>query len=287
MFLFSIHPINIFYILYQYFLRVFFFYKQEYTAIIPKKKPSEIEVYSEKRKGPFIQLMEMEKSDDELRSLNKNIEPFFYSKEDYATFLTEHLPPAELLWKSRILLESTPRGNILMFYNTYKMGFSYYSDTNGIPYSILNLVAMRYVTIYKCLDFFVDNELTPTPMCESPLIQIHQTKPVKKTVEGSIDSINTNNNAQFAKFKNYKKTAPIGGKDGKDKDKDKDKDKKEMKRNTFISMGKMTNFSFIKTIDKKQMKIRKLLFNDYQDVFNQPNHEEKKMSFLEYKNSRT
>jgi hypothetical protein len=35
------------------------------------------------------------------------------------------------------------------------------------------------------------------------------------------------------------------------------------------------------------MKIRKLLFNDYQDVFNQPNHEEKKMSFLEYKNSRT
>lgn len=287
MFLFSIRIVDIIYFLYSYIVNLFH-RRGNYKKLAP---PNELEIYTEKRKTPFIKLMEKVASynEDELRELNSNIEPLFYSKEEYTAFLKEEITPIELLWKSRILMESTPRGNIIMFYNTYKMGFSYYCDSNGIPYSILNMVAMRYVTIYKCLDFFVDNEFT---VRESPLIKIHMDKPREKKEINDNDKkqnlIISNTNAPFAKFKNYKKSNQ-NQEQNQTKTKQENISNKEFQfhRNTFISMGKTSNFSILQTVDKKKKKIRKILFNEndtiYKDVFDEPNHGEKKLSYLEYK----
>ena len=74
-------------------------------------------------------------------------------------------------WKTRYLFEKTLRGNIVMFYDIFKEGFAYYSDQSYIPYRQLNSAAMKYVTLFKCRDFFVDEEIWK----ESPLIQrIHK-----------------------------------------------------------------------------------------------------------------
>jgi hypothetical protein len=65
----------------------------------------------------------------------------------------------EKKWKSNLLLETTPRGNIIMYYDAYKMGFAYFSDQKGISYDILNACAMKYVEIFRCCDLFVDEAI--------------------------------------------------------------------------------------------------------------------------------
>jgi hypothetical protein len=64
----------------------------------------------------------------------------------------------EKKWKSRILLASTPRGNVYMHYDIYKGAFAYYSDTN-LPYLIANAVAARYVIVFACRDLFLDESV--------------------------------------------------------------------------------------------------------------------------------
>jgi hypothetical protein len=64
----------------------------------------------------------------------------------------------EKKWKSRILIASTPRGNVYMHYDIYKGAFAYYSDTN-LPYVIASAVAARYVIVFACRDLFLDESV--------------------------------------------------------------------------------------------------------------------------------
>jgi hypothetical protein len=94
------------------------------------------------------------KTDDE----NSNIDPVLYDfdkrKELFANPDNEH----EKMWKSRILIENTPRGNVMVYYNPYTLSFQYYSDEQIIPYKIMQQVAMKYVVMYRCKDFYIDME---------------------------------------------------------------------------------------------------------------------------------
>jgi len=103
---------------------------------------------------------------------NSNIEPIFYKKKDFLTALQEVDNKYEPIWKTRILFESTPRGNIILFYDAYKLGFSFYCDQKTISYDILNAAAMKYVMLYRCRDFFIDESYVPKQFI-SPLIDIH------------------------------------------------------------------------------------------------------------------
>ena len=111
----------------------------------------------------------------------------------------------------RVLIEATPRGNVIMFYNPYKLGFSYYSDSTGIPYPILNAVAMKYVTVFYCRNFFVDEHFIHTAkkggsfIFDSPLLPILFSEP-KPVVSDKKPLSNTK--GPFAKLKNYK-TNPV------------------------------------------------------------------------------
>ena len=90
---------------------------------------------------------------------NDNIEPDMYDHEQYNKMIL-HSPHIEKKWKSRILIDSTPIGNVIMHYDVYKHGFVYLSDQT-IPYTILCGTAMKYCIVFFCRDFFRDNQYIP------------------------------------------------------------------------------------------------------------------------------
>ena len=57
--------------------------------------------------------------------------------------------------KNSIIMENTPLGNVLMFYNHARETFVYYSD-NTIPYRYLEVVGRKYVITNNCKSIFVD-----------------------------------------------------------------------------------------------------------------------------------
>jgi hypothetical protein len=87
---------------------------------------------------------------------NTNIAADLYDYDARKTLFAEEKNDTERLWKTRILYESTERGNILFYYNPYKLSFEYYSDAQIIPYSILQYVAKKYVSMNRCRDFYID-----------------------------------------------------------------------------------------------------------------------------------
>jgi len=198
------------------------------------KTPSE--VYIEKYKKKFHRSYNDNK-------YNQNIQSEFYNKEEYSKLIEQKDNSLEKSWKRRILMENTPQGNVIMFYDAYKLSFSYYSD-NTIPYNILNAVAMKYVTTYFCRDFFIDKSFIPFNH-SSPFLHVHEIDKKKPTMSTStkIDV----NKGPFAKFKNYTK-------DVKKEEKNISKKVNEVNevevvkdyiKNKFISLGKIYNYSMI------------------------------------------
>jgi len=179
-------------------------------------------------------------------TINANTDLVFYNKKELQELLVEKNNELEKIWKTRILFENTPRGNIVMYYDVYKHGFAYYCDTNGIPYNILNAVAMKYVTVYYCRDLFLDNEYLQEDKA-SPLIKLYLEDENEKDSEDTNKLLEKLDHSAFARLKNYKT------KDSKESDK-KDTEKisqKEYSRNTFVNMGKICNFNFLQKPERK------------------------------------
>jgi hypothetical protein len=93
---------------------------------------------------------------------NANIHPDLYDIERYKTMIKEATTtsPIESQWKTRILFDTTPVGNVLMYYDIYKHGFAYASDQT-VPYPVLCACAMKYCKLFCCKDFFRDNSYIP------------------------------------------------------------------------------------------------------------------------------
>jgi hypothetical protein len=163
-----------------------------------KKKDPTTEFYNSRKKR-----YESFCSDINKDRRNQNIHPIFYDKDAFQELLKQENNFAEQEWKRRTLIDNTPRGNIIMYYDPYKQGFVYYSDVNGIPYFILNAVAMKYVVTFSCLDFFIDNRIVEE--YSSPLISIYFAEDKKKDdCAKNTKKVKINlNDAPFAKFKNY------------------------------------------------------------------------------------
>jgi hypothetical protein len=92
---------------------------------------------------------------------NENIEEGYYDKEEFEKIYTQMVVESdneeEKKWKRRVMIVYVPMvGNIMMYYDVFRMSFAYYSDTQGINYNILNACAMRYVGIFHCMDLFMD-----------------------------------------------------------------------------------------------------------------------------------
>ena len=90
-----------------------------------------------------------------------NIEDKYYDKEEFENIYTQIIMEPgneeEEKWKRRVMIVWVPMiGNIIMYYDVFRMCFAYYSDTQGINYNILNACAMRYVCMFHCMDLFMD-----------------------------------------------------------------------------------------------------------------------------------
>jgi hypothetical protein len=155
----------------------------------------------------------------------------------------------ETLWKTRILFASTPRGNIIMYYDVYKLGFAYYSDTQSIPYSILNATAMKYVRQFQCLDFFMDDRVFPEFHISS-LISILLVEEKKTTENKSETSKNVvPKKGPFAKLKTYSKKT---GEESETKSTE-GVIPKIYTTNRFICLGKIYNFKLLQPLESKKV----------------------------------
>ena len=213
---------NILYFLFDSFYNVAIrYFKSKPVVLIQNKTPPP---------DPIIEFVKrrqdrLMRTYDNKTEMSVNIDPIFYDKVRFTEAMRTEHNHLEQKWKKCILYESTPRGNIFMYYDVYKSGFAYYADQNCVPYAILNAMAMRYVVVFFCRDFFMDESII-TEL--SKLRDVSDTKPKPKS----------DNNTQMAKLKKYKTsddtttTTPVSI------------------RNKFISMGKPYNLEIIQKTSK-------------------------------------
>tara|TARA_B100001173_G_scaffold102794_1_gene88994 strand:- start:1062 stop:1712 length:651 start_codon:yes stop_codon:yes gene_type:complete len=167
-------------------------------------------------------------------SLNKNIEilyDFHKSKEIMNNFDNN----LEKIWKMRllyqsVLLKNNSRVNVMMFYNPYKNGFAYYCD-NLVDYQSLNVLAMKYVRYFECMEFFVDEKILSEVNGKSVFLE------------------NLKNDKIKSKFKKNVKN----------------KMKDELIKNKFIYLGKISNFEWIK---KEKPTVKNIGYSKFKELFN-------------------
>jgi hypothetical protein len=154
-----------------------------------------------------------------------------------------------------------------MYYDPYKLGFSYYCDQNVISYDILNSVAMKYVIIFRCQHFFIDENVVPIDK-RSPFVDIYFTDKTEKREN------------KFPKEKHpFIKRKPIQYDNKNINFSDCEKIK-----NKFIYLGKMHNYQWIQPIPKKQ----KVLANFYspllESIKKDSGVQRQTMKYSDYKN---
>ncbi len=220
----------------------------------PIKSKTAIEIYEESYSPKFLGII---KNLDQTvhHKYNANIDNILYNRAELLECMKDPKNLYEEKWQKRILYETTPRGNIVMYYDVFKQGFAYYTDQT-MTYSILNIAAMKYCLYFSCLDFFIDEQVLldhVSPFCK--MIQDEEKAENDKKKEYVKQHLPNITGARFAKLKNYSLNH--------DKDQyntqtklNQDKDKYQAKPpdqiiNKFINLGKISNFSFIQKITKK------------------------------------
>ena len=231
-------------------------FKPNTIATIKAEQPDPIIAFVKQRQDRLLRTY------DKTIDINANIEPIFYNKQKFSECMREENNQLEGRWKKNLLYESTPRGNIFMYYDVYKSGFAYYADQNYIPYSILNAMAMKYVVTFFCRDFFIDESIIKERSKLADLTTDSEPT-TKKTIKPS--------NEHMAKFKNYNAitTEPDN------------KKTPVIVRNKFISLGKPYNLQLI----QKTSKIPKLDMSGsapskFDAIFSKP-----KLSYKDFKAS--
>jgi hypothetical protein len=110
------------------------------------------------------------------------------------------------------LRETTPRGEIVVYYDAKTKSFNYYSNSKNIPYSTLDAVARKYVCLHKDPSIYIDIRDEVQKGREKLL---KKNKDNKLKLERNNNNKDNNNNTNsgmissakkslFAAFKNYK-----------------------------------------------------------------------------------
>jgi hypothetical protein len=162
--------------------------------------------------------------------------------------------------KSAIIMETTPLGNVIMYYDNSREVFTYYSDST-IPYRFLETCARKYVVLHNCKAIFVDME-EEIKNAEKKLEEKKEQKKKEeeeKETHKSLD-IPLRKNV-FAKLKSYNKDSglKVAGISGDSKNAGTKKTTAENednmilkeKANRYSCEGKIMNFSFLKKVDRK------------------------------------
>jgi len=165
--------------------------------------------------------------------------------------------------KNCIVMEKTPVGNAIMFYNNSKSSFEYYSDST-LPYRYLEVIARKYILTYKCKQIFVDME-EEIKEAEKKLEEKKKKEEEEKQKEqeekdSGKSSTMTEKPAKnvFAKFKNYNKdnsikvaAVPMDRPATAKQTKPQEEKVIKERANRYSFEGKLANFNFLKKIDRK------------------------------------
>ena len=164
--------------------------------------------------------------------------------------------------------ETTPRGDVLMYYSSKLGSFVYHSKTKEIPYKYLETVARKYVIEYNCKKLYIDIRKE----YEKGLNKYNEIKEKeeKDAKDGVVDETKENNKKQiFANFKTYNRKGEVHN-----KQKDKIYILKEQ-ANRYSYRGKIEEYSEAKVescLDKKVL----------ENLGDKRSEEEKKMKDIDF-----
>jgi hypothetical protein len=183
--------------------------------------------------------------------------------------------------KNNFIIEKTPLGNVLMFYNNKKESFEYHSD-NSIPYRYLEVVCRKYVLTFNCRFLFVDMEKELEKYekklnadKEKIAKEKEQKEEKEKSEELSSDTKNSSKKNVFAKFKSYNKDAGSGRVNKAPPPKNSIPNNKVVKNdnelvllkeraNHYSYEGKFANFNILQKVDRKKIdKTYSMTFADF------------------------
>lgn len=104
-------------------------------------------------------------------------------------------------FKNNFVIEYTPLGNVLLFYNHEKLAFEYYSDST-IPYRYLESVSRKYVLTYRFRPLYID--------MEEELKEYEKKLDEKEKIKSETTTLSNSKKQVFAKFKSYNTEAGTG-----------------------------------------------------------------------------
>jgi len=199
---------------------------------------------------------------EEKKALKEKYEEKYLDRFDKLELLPLSREKVEAL-KNTIVMETTPLGNVIMYWDQRKEAFTYFSDAT-IPYRYLEVVARKYVIVNQCKDIYIDmrEELKTAKRVldekKRRLEEEHKTEkevPKKKSV--------------FAQLKQYNhltaaadpKTSAIPTPHPNTRQKEEKPTLVKERANIYSREGKMNQFSFLKRewVDKR----KELSFSDY------------------------
>ena len=170
--------------------------------------------------------------------------------------------------KNCYVMEYTPLGNVLMFYDKERETFKFYSDST-IPYRYLEVVGRKYAKQFGCKQIFVDMEEElkisdgkwEREQTEKEEKEEQERIKKEEAIKNQTPIVEQKKNV-FAKFKSYNKEAGTGhvniAPPPKNSIPNKLIERQENEKvlikeraNRYTYEGKMINFSFIKKIDRK------------------------------------
>jgi hypothetical protein len=156
----------------------------------------DLQEYQEETKN---KIQNLEKELEVLKKTEKNDEAFYEKAEKGV--IEQRL---EKLKKS-FIMEKTPLGNVVMYYNVKRETFEYYSDST-IPYRFLEVVARKYVITFQCRPLYVimEEELKKY----EKKIELQKEKQIQETKQ--LQQSQQIKKPIFAKFKSYNKEAGSG-----------------------------------------------------------------------------
>ena len=149
--------------------------------------------------------------------------------------------------KNNALYETTPKGNVIVYYDFEKESFVYYCDTKDIPYLYLETVTRKYALTYDCKKIVVDikkemENAKQSNINNSKLSTIYEnTNNVDTKIQPKTNKVND----MFASFKSYNRKGTGGSKMT---------NKKFVLRqnaNRYSYSGKLSQYPILKTDDYK------------------------------------
>ena len=167
--------------------------------------------------------------------------------------------------------ETTPRGDVLMYYSSKLGSFVYHSRTKEIPYKYLETVARKYVIEYNCKKLYVDiRKEYEKGLNKYKEIKEKEEKAAKDAKVGTVEDVKENKKKQiFANLKTYNRKGEVHN-----KQKDKIYILKEQ-ANRYSYRGKIEEYSETKVescLDKKVL----------ENFGDKRSEEEKKMNDIDF-----